>query len=233
MYCAYKALLKYRMVNIIGLHILLMDKYYNKTQAESNITVDISFQVNNIMLAQDFGLNYYYGYVYKIERMDVQSGNTVLSNVTGGWKGLGTFTWGLGSSGGPNIQSSYRDNLSLAKGWYRVSLALAYIPLAGDATIYQTMTTSYFGVGDIYFVAGQSNSSGYDYSEFDNNTNFKTDGSINRHGVRFIKNNSYQVKNYTGSNDSNEDESISAYLITMIQEPHHLEKIIGVIVMKS
>ncbi len=91
-----------------------------------------------------------------------------------------TFTNGGGLKG-------FYASESLPKGWYKIEYHHEWKYWFGLKTASRMIESKEFGVGDVYFVAGQSNASGYNAPEdvvntfsSDNTNNQQTDNSITR-----------------------------------------------------
>jgi hypothetical protein len=149
-----------------------------------NINVHIVFQADYFTLASQLGMCQNYSYIYKIEEVDLQTGNNVISTKRP-WTALNSSIWALSATD----FKGFKDSISLSKGWFKITLGTYCNSPGGDGSVnYLPLLTSKFGVGDIYFVAGQSNASGFDYNFADNAQNYVNDNSVNqKDAVRFIK----------------------------------------------
>ncbi len=84
-----------------------------------------------------------------------------------------TFTNGGGLKG-------YHVTETLSKGWYTVEFyhEWQFKFLIITKTSNRLVESKQFGVGDVYFVAGQSNASGYNDNQFDNVISYSSDNSF-------------------------------------------------------
>lgn len=83
---------------------------------------------------------------------------------------------------------SFKTTKNLSKGWYRASIVIR-INLGIFGIIQVPFHTIKFGVGDVYFIAGQSNASGYNEPSSDNVQNYAETYPITdqRESIRIIE----------------------------------------------
>ena len=151
-------------------------------QKPNDVTpISLAFQIDAIRFTQDNGSSGGIP-IYKVEQMDLQTGLNVISTPR---------NWTTTS-----LNSTLISNLSLAKGWYKVTLGVYFSDPQANFT--SELTSVKFGVGDVFFIAGQSNASGYDES-FDNVINYtQTYPSTEQYdAVSFV----YVPKNKNSYND--------------------------------
>jgi NPCBM/NEW2 domain/Secretion system C-terminal sorting domain/Carbohydrate esterase, sialic acid-specific acetylesterase len=172
----------------------------------STILIDIVFQLDYFSLTNELSMCQNYSYIYKIEQIDIQTGN-IITSTPRNWTTLSSSQWSLGSID----FKGFKENISLAKGWYKITLGTYCNNPGGDGSVnYVPLTSTKFGVGDIYFVAGQSNASGFDYNNFDNTQNYKSDYSVNnKDAVRMIKfkHTGNNNKTYDGDGNGNANQN--------------------------
>ena len=134
--------------------------------------ISLAFQIDALRFSQDNGLSGGIP-IYKVEQLDLQTGLTVIGTPRA-WTGI-------------SVNSTLINNLSLSKGWYKVTLGVYFSDPA--ANFVSELSSVKFGVGDVYFVAGQSNASGFDETTFDNVQNYaQTYPSTEQYdAVSFIK----------------------------------------------
>ena len=124
-------------------------------QKPNDVTpISLAFQIDPTRFAQDNGLSGGIP-IYKVEKMDMKTGQTVISTPQ---------SWAVTSL------NSTLLGINLAKGWYKVTLGVYFSD--PNAQFISELTSVKFGVGDVYFIVGQSNASGFDEKEFDNVQNY-------------------------------------------------------------
>ena len=110
-------------------------------------------------------------WVYGITLLDPNGGNPAgaANNITGGWLPLPTIS----NTSGLPFQRFFLENTTLANGanlanlsagWYRFELSFHQTYTLGGQTyhVYSGGSSIKFGVGDVYFIAGQSNARGFE-----------------------------------------------------------------------
>jgi len=143
-----------------------IDRMIFQQKFGENTPISLSFQIDMLRFTQETALS---GGVpiYKVEKVDLKTGTTVLSTPRN-WAFLSSFSnWSLPTL---DFKGYLVNDLALEKGWYRVTAGVYYSDPA--ANFIAPLTSIVFGVGDVYFVAGQSNASGFDEEGFDNVQNY-------------------------------------------------------------
>ena len=102
-----------------------------------------------VWFSGQFDPNTNYQLEYSVSKLNLQTGNVQQANF---------IPW---TEIIPNSQKMYRHSRSLLKGWYLYEVRT----LSGTTTV-QTKSVK-VGVGEVFILAGQSNSQGYESQEFD------------------------------------------------------------------
>ena len=98
---------------------------------------------------------------YRIEKRDGANSWQVIVNDASLSTNFSVLTGGIGRG---VFSSTYNSNLST--GWYRLSIYRKWNNWFGLNTVRSIKHQVQFGVGDVYFIAGQSNASGYGGSNY-------------------------------------------------------------------
>jgi len=161
-----------------------IDRMIFQQKFGENTPISLSFQIDMLRFTQETALSGGMP-IYKVEKIDLKTGSTVLSTPRN-WSFLSTFSnWSLPTI---DFKGYLINDLALEKGWYRVTAGVYYSD--PSANFIAPLTSIVFGVGDVYFVAGQSNASGFDEVGFDNVQNYsQTFPSTEQYDcVSFIRN---------------------------------------------
>lgn len=143
-----------------------IDRMIFQQKFGENTPISLSFQIDMLRFTQETALSGGIP-IYKVEKIDLKTGTTVLSTPRN-WAFLSSFSnWSLPTL---DFKGYLVNDLTLEKGWYRVTAGVYYSDPA--ANFIAPLTSIVFGVGDVYFVAGQSNASGFDEGDFDNVQNY-------------------------------------------------------------
>jgi hypothetical protein len=98
---------------------------------------------------------------YRIEKRNGANSWQVIVNDASLSTNFSVLTGGIGRG-----VFSTTHNSNLSKGWYRISIYRKWNNWFGLNTVRSIKHQVQFGVGDVYFIAGQSNSSGYGGSNY-------------------------------------------------------------------
>jgi len=135
-----------------------IDRMIFQQKFGENTPISLSFQIDMLRFTQETALSGGMP-IYKVEKIDLKTGTTVLSTPRN-WAFLSSFSnWSLPTL---DFKGFLVNDLALEKGWYRVTAGVYYSDPSGN--FIAPLTSIVFGVGDVYFVAGQSNASGFDES---------------------------------------------------------------------